>query len=76
MPHVFTPSPNRRPTTAWRSSWRKWNESITRKLLDGAVGTLTAAAWPTSAIDVAWVPGAWEIPLVAQRLADPAATAP
>ena len=48
----------------------RWNESITQKLLDGAITTLTSRGIPDAAIDVAWVPGAWEIPLVAQRLAD------
>ena len=48
----------------------RWNESITQKLLDGTVTTLTSRGIPDDQIDVAWVPGAWEIPLVAQRLAD------
>ena len=40
------------------------------KLLSGAVETLKAAGLPDDAIDVAWVPGAWELPLVAQRFAE------
>lgn len=47
----------------------RYNESITRRLLEGALATLGAEGVPDEAIDVAWVPGAWEIPLVAQRLA-------
>jgi 6,7-dimethyl-8-ribityllumazine synthase len=47
----------------------RYNESITGKLLQGAVSTLTAAGVSDQSIDVAWVPGAWEIPLVAGRLA-------
>jgi 6,7-dimethyl-8-ribityllumazine synthase len=47
----------------------RYNEHITKKLLDGAVEALRAASVPDDAIDVAWVPGAWEIPLVAQRMA-------
>lgn len=47
----------------------KYNESITSKLLAGAVETLLAHHVADEAIDVAWVPGAWEIPLVADRLA-------
>ncbi len=47
----------------------EWNKSITGKLLDGAVTTLTAAGVAAENIDVAWVPGAWEIPIVAQRFA-------
>ena len=46
----------------------RYNESITSKLLDGAVATLAAAGVPEDAIDVVWVPGAWEIPLVADQL--------
>lgn len=48
----------------------KWNESITKKLLDGAVATLQASGVADEAIHVAWVPGSWEIPLTAQRLAE------
>jgi 6,7-dimethyl-8-ribityllumazine synthase len=47
----------------------RYNEHITSKLLAGAVETLRAGSVPDDAIDVAWVPGAWEIPLVAQRMA-------
>ncbi|MDX1946984.1 MAG: 6,7-dimethyl-8-ribityllumazine synthase [Pirellulaceae bacterium] len=47
----------------------RYNEHITGKLLAGAVETLHAAGIPDDAIDVAWVPGAWELPLIAQRLA-------
>jgi 6,7-dimethyl-8-ribityllumazine synthase len=47
----------------------KWNEAITRKLLDGAVSTLREHGVADDAIEVAWVPGSFEIPLVAQRMA-------
>ncbi len=47
----------------------RYNESITGKLLSGAVETLVAAGVADDAIDVFWVPGAWEIPLVAETLA-------
>src|SRR5205085_4542080 len=47
----------------------RYNEHITGKLLTGAVETLKAAGVAEEAIDVAWVPGAWELPLVAQRMA-------
>lgn len=48
----------------------KYNESITGKLLAGAVATLTHHGAEDAAIDIAWVPGAWEIPLVARRFVD------
>jgi 6,7-dimethyl-8-ribityllumazine synthase len=47
----------------------RWNEAITRKLLDAAVTTLRQHGVADGAIDVAWVPGSFEIPLVAQRMA-------
>jgi len=47
----------------------RWNETITRKLLDGAVSKLREAGIADEAIDVAWVPGSFEIPLAAQRMA-------
>jgi 6,7-dimethyl-8-ribityllumazine synthase len=47
----------------------KWNETITRRLLEGALGTLATHGVADEAIDVAWVPGSFEIPLAAQRMA-------
>jgi 6,7-dimethyl-8-ribityllumazine synthase len=47
----------------------RYNESITGKLVTGALETLTAHGVASERIDVAWVPGAFEIPLVAERLA-------
>jgi 6,7-dimethyl-8-ribityllumazine synthase len=47
----------------------RYNEHITVKLLAGAVETLRAGGVADEAIEVAWVPGAWEIPLVAQHMA-------
>jgi 6,7-dimethyl-8-ribityllumazine synthase len=48
----------------------RYNENITGKLLQGAVETLTQAGVADEDIHVAWVPGAWEIPLIAQRMAE------
>jgi 6,7-dimethyl-8-ribityllumazine synthase len=47
----------------------RYNDSITVKLLDGAVETLLLHGVKDEAIDVYWAPGAFEIPLVADRLA-------
>jgi 6,7-dimethyl-8-ribityllumazine synthase len=47
----------------------RFNQSITARMLDGAVQTLVARGVPDDRIDVAWVPGAFEIPTVASRLA-------
>lgn len=47
----------------------RYNESITSKLLNGALETLGNAGIADDKLDVAWVPGAWEIPVVADRFA-------
>jgi 6,7-dimethyl-8-ribityllumazine synthase len=46
----------------------RFNEFISSKLLGGARDCLTRHGVAEGDIDVAWVPGAMEIPLVAQRL--------
>lgn len=47
----------------------RFNEFITSKLLDGAVDGLVRHNVRKEDIDVAWTPGALEIPLAAQNLA-------
>ncbi|HLI53457.1 MAG TPA: 6,7-dimethyl-8-ribityllumazine synthase [Acidimicrobiales bacterium] len=47
----------------------RFNETITLRLLDGAVDGLRRHGVAASSIDVAWAPGAFELPLVAHRLA-------
>ena len=47
----------------------RFNEFITSKLLCGGEDGLVRHGVATEQIDVAWVPGAFEIPVVAQRLA-------
>ncbi len=47
----------------------RFNEFITRKLLDGAQDALLRHGVSEENIDVAWVPGSFEIPLVAKSLA-------
>lgn len=47
----------------------RFNEFIGSRLLDGAVDTLKRHGMEESAITVAWVPGAYEIPLVAKKMA-------
>jgi 6,7-dimethyl-8-ribityllumazine synthase len=47
----------------------RYNESITSKLLSGAVETLRAAGVADDEIDIAWVPGAFEIAIAALRMA-------
>jgi 6,7-dimethyl-8-ribityllumazine synthase len=47
----------------------RYNEPISRKLLAGALETLVENGVSDTKIDVAWVPGAFEIPLVAHTMA-------
>jgi 6,7-dimethyl-8-ribityllumazine synthase len=47
----------------------RYNEPISRKLLSGALEVLLENGVPDERIDVAWVPGAFEIPLVAHKMA-------
>jgi 6,7-dimethyl-8-ribityllumazine synthase len=47
----------------------RFNETITKQLLDGALDSLRRHGVPDDFVTVAWVPGAFEIPAAAQRLA-------
>jgi len=47
----------------------RFNEFITGKLLEGAVDTLTRHGVSDNNIETVWVPGSFEIPYVAQRMA-------
>ncbi|HSL57002.1 MAG TPA: 6,7-dimethyl-8-ribityllumazine synthase [Acidimicrobiales bacterium] len=47
----------------------RWNELITTPLLDGAVRTLRRHGVADDDIEVAWVPGSFEIPLAARAIA-------
>lgn len=47
----------------------RFNEFITSKLLDGALDGLKRHEVSEDQIDVAWVPGAFEIPLIASKMA-------
>src|SRR5690625_2701388 len=47
----------------------RFNEFITSQLLSGALSTLEQHGVKKENIDVAWVPGAFEIPLIAKTMA-------
>lgn len=46
----------------------RFNDFITRKLLEGAKDALLRHGVAEENIDVAWVPGSFEIPLIAKQL--------
>ena len=45
----------------------RFNEGVTRRLLDGALRTLAELGFPDGSVDVVWVPGAFELPVVVHR---------
>lgn len=48
----------------------RFNEFITSKLLGGALDAFKRHGGDEANIDLAWVPGAFEIPLVAKKMAE------
>jgi 6,7-dimethyl-8-ribityllumazine synthase len=48
----------------------RFNDFITNKMLEGAQDTLIRHGVNEGDIDVSWVPGSFEIPLVAQKMAN------
>ncbi len=47
----------------------RFNDFITRKLLEGAIDTLSRHGVKEEEMEVAWVPGSFEIPYAASRMA-------
>lgn len=47
----------------------RFNDLVTRRLLDGAIDTLRRHGATDEQISVAWVPGSFELPLAADKLA-------
>src|SRR5205823_14628881 len=47
----------------------RFNETVTQKLVDGALDALVRHGAAADDVDVVWVPGAWELPAAARRLA-------
>jgi 6,7-dimethyl-8-ribityllumazine synthase len=48
----------------------RFNEFITGKLLSGALDAFKRHGGAEEAVDIAWVPGAFEIPFIAQKMAE------
>jgi 6,7-dimethyl-8-ribityllumazine synthase len=61
----FSPPPGRFAIVAAR-----FNSMITEALLSGCLDTFARHGVPADRLDVAWVPGSFEIPLVARKLAE------
>ena len=47
----------------------RFNNNITSKLADGAMDALVRHGAASEDVDLVWVPGAWELPFAARRLA-------
>lgn len=47
----------------------RWNDIITQRLLEGAIDTLSRHGVQASDVDTAWVPGSFELPVVAKKFA-------
>ncbi|QBI21553.1 6,7-dimethyl-8-ribityllumazine synthase [Egibacter rhizosphaerae] len=47
----------------------RFNETVVRRLVDGAQDCLRRHGADDDAIELVWVPGSWELPLVVDRLA-------
>ena len=45
----------------------RFNENVTRALVDGALDALVRHGVAFDDVDVVWVPGAWELPLAVRR---------
>lgn len=45
----------------------RFNENVTRPLVDGALDALVRHGTSFDDIDVIWVPGAWELPIAVRR---------
>ena len=75
MPTVFEgqlrslPAEGQSPGARFSIVVARYNESITSQLLRGAIDTLHRHGVSGDRIEVAWVPGAFEIPLIARRQA-------
>ncbi|TET26710.1 MAG: 6,7-dimethyl-8-ribityllumazine synthase [Dehalococcoidia bacterium] len=48
----------------------RFNELITKKLLEGAQDALLRHGVKEKDIDIAWTPGSFEVPLIAKKLAE------
>ncbi len=75
MPRVHdgaaNPDPEHGPASGLRCAVvvSRFNDFVTSKLLDGCIDHLEENGADTDEIDIYWVPGAFEIPIAAQKCA-------
>ena len=69
MPQQFLGKLRCQPDDHYAIVVSRYHEDITGKLLEGAVGTLTRHGVADENIAVAWVPGSFELPVVADMMA-------
>jgi 6,7-dimethyl-8-ribityllumazine synthase len=58
------------PDSRFAIVWSRFNHQVVRKLLDGAQACFSEHGLSTSSIYIVEVPGAWELPHAAQKLAE------
>lgn len=68
MPNEFRPDERNISFRKFAVIVSQYNQMITGKLQAAAVETLLEQGVPDENVDVFWVPGAWEIPLIARKL--------
>jgi 6,7-dimethyl-8-ribityllumazine synthase len=68
-PRARRPRPARSGRGRFAIVAARFNERITKRLVDGAQAALTAGGVPAEAVEVHWVPGSFELPLAAAVLA-------
>jgi 6,7-dimethyl-8-ribityllumazine synthase len=69
MPNEYSGDPIADSASCFAIVVSRYNETITGRLLDGALRTLRDAQVTEQQIDAVWVPGAWELPVIANQLA-------
>lgn len=69
MPHVIEGDPKAAAGAKFAIIVARFNDVVTRKLLNGALATLAEHGVADDDITVAWAPGSFEIPLIADSLA-------
>ncbi|QYR19957.1 6,7-dimethyl-8-ribityllumazine synthase [Paenibacillus sp. sptzw28] len=70
MPHVYEGHLISQEGQRYGIVVGRFNEFISGKLLSGALDALKRHGTADSDVEVAWVPGAFEIPLIAQKMAE------